>query len=73
MNATTPSLQHPTIPFDGAVPVTVTFQMPADLVRLLAEYAAVQTGGSVGELCAETIFEKWAPHLSRLGRMDVAA
>ncbi len=47
--------------------------LPAELVAKLAEFAAVQTDGSVGELCAETIFEKWAPHLSRLGRLESAA
>jgi hypothetical protein len=53
--------------------VTVTMLLPAELVEKLAEFAAVQTAGSVGELAAETLFEKWAPHLSRLGRMDAAA
>lgn len=48
-------------------PVKVCVELPASVVEQLREYAEIQTGGSVGALCAELILEKVAPGMGRLG------
>lgn len=46
--------------------VAICFELPRELVEMLAGYAAVQTSGSVGLLCRELVVAQVAPHLSRL-------
>ena len=74
MNPTTPSLHRPTAPLLAAAPsreVLLAMLVPVEVAEKLAEYGAPH-GLSAGQLAAETLTEKWAPHLSELGALRAA-
>ncbi len=79
MHPTTPSLHRPTASLPPSAPsrevqagvVLLAMLVPVEVAEKLADYGAPH-GLSAGQLAAETLTEKWAPHLSELGALRAA-